>query len=321
MVVVFLVFAGNACIAGSAYDPLAIAAGWKPETLDLTVLDAQRNREIPLHIYLPLINASAPVVLFSHGLGGSCEGNTYLGNHWSGRGYLTVFLQHPGSDTSVWKDKPLNQRMDAMKEAADGQNFMARVKDVSVVLDQLDQWNKTEKHVLFGRLDLSRVGMSGHSFGAVTTQAVSGQSFLRGRVALTDPRIKAAIMFSPSCPRRGDAKRAFGDVKIPWMLMTGTKDISQIGGADLQSRLGVFPALPEGGKYELVLFEAEHSAFSESKLGLGIRKRNPNHHKVILALSTAFWDYWLCEYNHAKTWLDGTGPDSLLEKNDRWQKK
>ena len=36
---------------------------------------------------------------------------------------------------------------------------------------------------LRGRLDLSRVGMSGHSYGAVTTMALSGQSLAGGPYA------------------------------------------------------------------------------------------------------------------------------------------
>ena len=93
--------------------------------------------------------------------------------------------------------------MAAMREAASGKNFLLRVKDVPAVLDGLRAWNDDEGNPLFGRLDLTRVGMSGHSFGAVTTQAVSGQSLPVGGSPLTEPRIKAAIAFSPSRPRRG----------------------------------------------------------------------------------------------------------------------
>jgi len=50
---------------------------------------------------------------------------------------------------------------------------------------------------------------------------------------------------------------------MPWMLMTGTKDTSLIGDADVESRLAVFPVLPAGGKDEVVLHNAEHSAFSQ----------------------------------------------------------
>jgi predicted dienelactone hydrolase len=164
--------------------------------------------------------------------------------------------------------------------------------------------------------------MSGHSFGAVTTQGVSGQRTALGASSFTDTRIKAALAMSPSSPRSGgDPKRAFGGVTIPWLLMTGTKDVGLVGGADVASRLAVFPALPPGGKYELVLNGAEHSAFSDRALPGDKEKRNPNHHRVILALGTAFWDAWLREDAEARAWLDGAGPSSVLEKQDRWQKK
>ena len=189
-----------------------------------------------------------------------------------------------------------------------------------VVLDQLTLWNKTDGHELAGRLDLDHIGMSGHSFGAVTTQAVSGQTFPIGG-KFTDGRIKAAVAMSPSSPRQGDPKQAFASVSIPWMLLTGTNDKAIIGNSDAQSRLAVFPALPPGDKYELVLDKAEHSAFSERALPGDVEPRNPNHHRVILALTTAFWDAYLRHDTEAKTWLDGDGSRKLLEANDRWQTK
>jgi len=308
--------------ADPAYDPLAVSTDDLPAPLDTVVKDAKRSREIPIRIYLPAANSAAPVVIFSHGLGGTRENSPYLGRHWSARGYVAVFLQHPGSDDSVWKDKPLSRRMAAMREAAGLENFLLRVKDVPAALDQLDRWNKEDGHALLERLDLSRVGMSGHSFGAVTTQAVSGQNFPIVRTSYTDPRIKAAIAFSPNSPRQGNsAEDAFSKVAIPWMLMTGTKDTALIGNQDVTSRLAVFPALPPGCKYELVLENAEHSAFTDRPLPGDREKRNPNHHRVILALSTAFWDAYLRDDPAAKSWLDGDGPQSLLEKGDKWQKK
>lgn len=313
--------ATRAIAADASYDPLAIYTRETPTAVDLTVNDAGRKRDIPLRVYLPPGNSPSPVVLFSHGLGGSREGSAYLGNHWAARGYVAAFLQHPGSDTSVWEGKPLSQRMGAMRRAASLENFMLRVKDIPAVLDQLERWNKAAGHALAGRLCFERVGMSGHSFGAVTTQAVSGQTVADSRVSFTDERIKAAMAFSPSSPRRSDPNQAFGEVEIPWMLMTGTKDAAPIGGTDLESRLAVFRALPPGGKYELVLYDAEHSAFTDRALPGDTEKRNPNHHRVILALSTAFWDAYLCGNTVAKDWLDGNDPRSLMEKNDRWQKK
>lgn len=306
---------------GADYDPLAVPAEYTPRVVDLTVRDAKRNRDIPVRAYLPQAAQAAPVVLFSHGLGGSREGNGYLGRHWAARGYVTVFLQHPGSDASVWQDVAPGRRMQAMRKAASARNFLLRVKDVPAVLDQLEQWNRTDGHALAGRLDLRKVGMSGHSFGALTTQAVSGQTTGRGKALFTDPRIDAAVVMSPSSPRRGTPESAFGKVSLPWMLMTGTKDTAPIGNANIKSRLAVFPALPPGGKYELVLFGAEHSAFTDRALPGDTGPRNPNHHRAILALSTAFWDAFLLDSESARQWLDGDGPRSVLDERDRWQRK
>ncbi len=319
--ILFLILVLGKAAAGFSYDPLAVPAGFVPKFIDLTVRDAGRNRDIPVRIYIPSASEPAPVILFSHGLGGSREGNSFMGKHWSARGYVVVFLQHPGSDVSVWKDLPPERRMEAMNRAANAKNLILRIGDVKAVLDTLEKWNREPDFQLFGRLDLERIGMSGHSFGAVTTQAVSGQRFgLFGR-GTADPRIKAAVIFSPSIPRAADPKQAFGDVKIPWMLMTGTRDVAPIGGTDVASRLAVFPALPPGSKYELVLYEAEHFAFTDVMLPGREGRRNPNHHRAILALSTAFWDAYLRGDIAAREWLDGEGPRSILQPDDCWQKK
>jgi len=316
-----LMFPVRGVASGAEYDPLVPIFKNVPDPVDFTVVDSVRKRDIPVRVYLPPEKSPAPVVLFSHGLGGSREGSAYLGKHWAGRGYAAVFLQHTGSDTSVWADKPLRQRLKAMQEAANLENFILRAGDVSAVLNQLEVWNSADGHVLKGRLDREHIGMSGHSFGAVTTQAVSGQGTQRGRAVFTDLRIDAAVIMSPSSPNNGTPESAFGQVSIPWLLMTGTKDLAVIGNADMESRLAVFPALPPGGKYELVLYDAEHSAFTERSLPGDTEPRNPNHHRLILALSTAFWDAYLRDDASAGKWLDGDGPKTLLEKDDSWRKK
>jgi len=308
-------------LEASDYDPLNTVDREETKEIELTVKDSNREREIPLLIYLPNSTSRVPVVLFSHGLGGSNRGCRYLGLHWAARGFVAVFVQHPGSDTSVWQEVPVRQRMQAMQQAASLKNLMLRIKDIPAVLDQLEKWNNTAGHALYDRLDVEKIGMSGHSFGAVTTQAVGGQTSARGRISFTDSRIRAAIAFSQSSPRGGAPKSAFGKVNIPWLLMTGTKDHSVIGNADMDSRLAVFPALPPGDKYEVLLDRAEHSAFTERPLPGDTEQRNPNHHRVVLAISTAFWDCYLNENDFAKNWLKGEGPKAILEAKDRWQIK
>jgi predicted dienelactone hydrolase len=277
------------------------------------------GREVPLKVYLPK-EKPASVILLSHGLGGSREVGSYLGEHWAARGFLVVAMQHAGSDESVWKEIPPAQRMTAMKAAANGSTFMDRMRDVPATLDQLEKWNREKGHFLKGRMDLSSIGMAGHSYGAVTTQALCGQSFGTAGPTFADPRIDAGLPLSPSPPNRGDAEEAFGGIKLPMMLMTGTRDSSAIGRTTPESRREVYAALPAGSKYELVLKDAEHMAFSDRTLR-GDEHRNPNHHKAILALSTAFWEAFLKTDPAARKWLDGDKPAALLASEDVWQRK
>lgn len=305
------------------YDPLRVDDRKPREPIDLSIHDDARGREIPIRVYLPPdANAPAPVVLFSHGLGGSRGASPFLGKHWAARGYVAVFLQHPGSDESVWRDAPIGQRIDTLKKAANAENFLLRARDVPAVLDRLEAWNSEKNHPLAGRIDIRKIGMSGHSFGAVTTQAVSGQSYL-GSTRLTDPRIVAAIVLSPSPPRAGGTDQAFGAVKIPWLLITGTEDNSPIGNVDAKARQTVFPALPKGmgNKYELVLDGAEHSLVAERpRPGKG-PDPNPNHKRAILAITTAFWDAYLNQNADARAWIDGPAARAILDTADRWQLK
>src|SRR5512145_1597812 len=94
---------GPTCTLG--YDPLLKKGGARVGPSDFLVTDTGRQRQIPVLVYLPAGTNAAPVVLFSHGLGGNRQGSRYLGEHWAERGYVAVFLQHPGSDDSVWKGK------------------------------------------------------------------------------------------------------------------------------------------------------------------------------------------------------------------------
>jgi predicted dienelactone hydrolase len=304
-----------------AYDPLEISEA-KIKTLELTINDKSRGRELPVLVYLPKSKKQTAVIIHSHGLGGQKETSPFLGKHWAARGYVAVFLQHPGSDESIWKDKRPREIMAAFKKAADGENLSLRLGDVKATIDQLEKWNRDKQHALSERLNLKHIGMSGHSFGAVTTQNVSGQTG-RGK-SKCDSRITAAIPMSPSVPRVGDPAKAFKSVKIPWLCMTGTQDNSPIGNTKPESRLEVYNSLPVGDKYELVLHDAQHSVFTESVARTKQRQskaRNPNHHPAIKGITTAFWDAYLREDASAKVWLKSESVEKLLEGKDRWQSK
>jgi predicted dienelactone hydrolase len=181
LLIVFAAFllANYAVAAASNYQPLNALNTFTIH--ELTVEDLGRQRSVPLLVYLPQttnLSTANPVILFSHGLGGSKQGSAFLGKHWASRGYVAIFMQHLGSDSAIWQNEQPAKRMLAMKRAANIQNFMLRTQDVHVVIDQLAQWQKQTGHTLFGKMDLTHIGMAGHSFGAVTTQAVfSGWKF------------------------------------------------------------------------------------------------------------------------------------------------
>ena len=301
----------------SGYDPTTTPA-------KVTVTDAEftygGDQVVPVRIYMPDSSSPVPVILHSHGLGGSRHNNPYLGNQWAGRGYAVVFLQHVGSDDAVWKDTKPRDRLKELKSAITLKTFNRRMADVPAMLDQLEKWNTTGGKFA-GKLDLKRIGMCGHSYGAVTTQALAGQNYNRRGQAYTDDRIKAALPMSPSPPRRGNNADTFGKVKIPWMLMTGTKDDGMATPTTAEDRVKVYQQLPSHGHaYHLVLNDATHMAFSERTL-IGKPHRNPNHHKAILALSSAFWDSYLKGDESAKKWLQGDKAKSKLEPKDKWERK
>jgi predicted dienelactone hydrolase len=299
------------------YDPLKVPE-ITIESKALEVNDSKRGRVLPLRVYPPVSSEPAPVILFSHGLGGSRDNNPYLGNHWAKRGYLVVFIQHPGSDEQVWKEQPALQRMSAMKNAASLDNFLARGADIPAVIDALTAWNRQSGHALAGRMNLEKIGMSGHSFGANTTQSVAGQSFPGGRSFL-EPRIDAALMMSPGPPARGNPATAFAEIKIPCLLMTGTRDDSPIGSQSAEDRLKVFPNLKNAPAWQVVFDGADHMAFSESNLRRGALKKDPRYHRAILALGTAFWDTHLKGEKSAESWLNGPSAKSVLATNDDWR--
>lgn len=300
-----------------AYDPLRVP-DVKISSLTFDVKDGRRDRTLPVRVYLPDSSKPAPVVLFSHGLGGSCDNNPYLGNHWAKRGYVVVFVQHPGSDEGVWKNVPQLRRMEAMKQAASFDNFMLRSGDVPAVIDALTRWNGEVGHGLHGRLDLEKIGMSGHSFGANTTQAVSGQGFARQKVSFVESRLDAAVMMSPGPPALGDPAAAFAPIRIPCLLLTGTRDGSPIGTQKPEDRLKVFPHITQAPAWQVVFKDATHMDFGQRQQVAGGTGAS-RYHRAILALTTAFWDGQLKNDPRAKSWLNGQGAKAVLDPDDRWE--
>jgi len=289
-------------------------------------------RVLPLKIYYPKEAAAEryPLIIMSHGLGGTREACMYLGTTWAEQGFVVIAMQHEGSDRDVIKNSKRGEQMEALKKAINTDSYLKRIQDVSATIDQAAKWNRDRSHPLFDKLNMNQVGMCGHSFGAVTTQAVSGQRNALMGDQFTDTRIKAAFMMSPSIPKKfgkpdtTGAKKAFSKVAIPWLLMTGTEDRAIITPqVTPESRQLVFENLPEGDKYQLVLNGAKHMAFSD-RLLFGKKHPHPAHHRSIQIISTSFYKAHLtngAEGKKAKDWLQSEAVKTMISPKDSWEIK
>jgi dienelactone hydrolase len=268
--------------------------------------DPSRNRTVPVKIYAPstITTEPFPLIIFSHGLGGSREGYEYLGQSWAAQGYVTVHLQHPGSDESVWQDVGLGQRMTAMRRAAaQPRHALDRVLDVSFAIDELTRLNATNS-IWRGKLDLNRIGVAGHSFGAHTTLTIAGAVYAGwSETTLADPRVKAAIPMSAPVPaNQSRLDTVFAGVKIPCLHMTGTKDDSPIGDTKAVERRLPFDHCRNSDQHLITFTDGDHAIFGGRERRLGGRK-DAEFQRLICLSSLAFWDAYLRDDAEAKKWL------------------
>lgn len=284
------------------------AGVYRVATLKGTWHDTRRAREVPWLIRYPKDAAGLrPVMVFSHGLGGNRDGLQRLSSFLAGHGYVVVHVQHRGSDSGIWNgvrpDPQTADRGALLRLASDPQVILNRLADIPFAQEQL--MDMASAGDLAGRIDMERVAMSGHSFGAVTTQAMAGQIFASGASMPADG-FRAFIAMSPSGDRDGNDAAAFARVSQPFLMMTGTEDSFALNPsvASAEDRLRPYHALPEGVPAMLVnLRGGDHFVFSSSILATGPRPDDSRHHQIIDAAVLAFLDAWLLEDAGAREWL------------------
>ena len=239
---------------------------------DLEWTDGARQRAVPVRVYLPAAAQSAgpataklPLVVFSHGLGGSRLGYAHFGLHFAQHGFIALHVQHTGSDRAVWQGGPL-AILGNVQEAASEANVLGRAKDVSFALDRL-----LADQAIGPLIDRDAIAAAGHSFGANTAMLLAGAAVERDgkRVVVADARIKAAILLSaPPFHGEGDQAAILRGVRIPTLHITGTDDLIRVPGyrSDAADRIGVFrdmPAASASPKYLAIYEGGEHSVFTD----------------------------------------------------------
>ena len=287
-----------------------------------TWVDPARCRQVPVKIYYPRSGQGPfPVIIFSHGLGGSREGCSYLGCHWASQGYVSVHLQHKGSDDDVWKGTA--RPMKALREAfQDPANRINRPLDVSFAIDQIERLNQVDA-CLKGRLDSERIGVAGNDFGAMATLLVAGQTLVtssRQEYRLADPRVKAVVsMSSPVFPdqARYDVYRL---IAAPCMHMTGTEDDGLVGDTRASQRRLPFDLIVGTNQYLVTYQGADHMIYSGHLLPWETRD-DPLFQDLICLCSTVFWDAHLKDDPSALASLAGGRLDAALGPHATFEKK
>lgn len=241
-----------------------------------------------------MIGTRVPLVIHSHGLGGSHASGADWLTHWASWGIAALAVQHPGTDaTALASDSPLALRH-LLRTAVDANQLAARQQDLLFVLDRLAD----EAH--------AAIGISGHSFGAASALRLIGER--RGRDDLpADPRIKAAILFSPSA-RGGSLPLAerFAPVTLPCLHLSGSRD-NGIGPGDITAadRCLPFRHMPGPHQSLLVLDGADHRGLAGQGHGSATQRR------CLQAASTAFWLGHLAGDADAANWLNEGLPKGL----------
>jgi dienelactone hydrolase len=232
------------------------------EVRDLDWFDVARRRPVPVRLYAPRqsMARALPLVVFSHGIGGSRTGYGYLGRHWASHGVASLHLQHVGSDRQVWFGNPL-ALLERLQDAARDREAIDRTRDFRFALDG----------ALAGaagiEVDARRIVAAGHSYGANTALLVSGARVRREGVVmdLRDERVRAAVVIStPPFYGEPDLSRILAPVTIPSLHITTTEDVIRIPGyySDVTDRLEVFEAIGGREKWLAVFEGGSHSLFT-----------------------------------------------------------
>ena len=281
-----------------------------PDTSEIE--DPKTKRKIKLKLRLPAQAKPTALILYSPGLGSGVSNGADWCEAWREAGYVVATLAHPVTDDGIWSTNKSRSLKMTIAEAIASPQYALRVKDCSYALDYLLKLPLLMPYFEQsggGKSDSSRprIGIAGHSYGALTVQSITGQG--QGGKGLLDPRIDAAIALSPSAMSQERAA-AMSQVKVPFFCVTGDldghvtfkKDADSVRlGVPLSQRQWVYSHLPKGKRQELLVAQADHMTFAGEPIDAEHFSRdvsvseqnNPKTWARISAMTTAFWDFYL----------------------------
>lgn len=276
--------------------------------------EARDGRVVPFKLYHPTDHdhESLPLIVWSHGFGGNANGASFLSRFLAAHGYALLHITHHGTDSSLWEGKP-GHPWDILRKAEVSREItLARFHDVPFALDQLEGWARENPEV-GGLIDFDNIGMSGHSFGAMTTQVMAGMHVpneAEELIRLREERFKAGILYSPvPIAHLSDAspEELYSSIDMPLLHMTGTEDDSPIEGFGYEHRLVVHEHAGHPEKYLLVKKDGDHMVYNGTRGKLEANPLRPRHEELVKVGALAFWEAQLRADEKAKAWLTNGG--------------
>src|SRR6266699_965214 len=283
---------------------------------DLVLHDAHRNKDLHVRIFYPNDSGKYPVIVFSHGAGGSQNCCEALTHHWATYGYITIQPTH--DDSAIQRRNAGEENIRFMQAVRDALKkpalWASRPRDISYVLDALPALDKRIPG-LAGKIDPDHIGVSGHSMGSYAAEAIAGATVdLPGHSGtnFADPRVKAVLCLSPQGPGQfGLNDHSFDQISLPYMGMTGSLD--SLGPvASPAWHKTPFDRSQSGDKYHLFIEGANHMSFITPRTLLpGRAEQGGAIFDYTNSAALAFWDAYLKGDAHAKSYLQS----DALEKS------
>jgi pimeloyl-ACP methyl ester carboxylesterase len=183
-----------------------------------------------------------PLIVFSHGAGGTSFSYTWLIEDLVSHGYVIAAIEHPELTVAVWfpDGRLVPRREDPMPPNASPVERMQKqiesisaavsegAADVRFVLDRIAELDKTgdQQFPLKGRIDLSRLAAMGHSAGAeFAARACQLDDRLKACVDLDGAMVPVAAL--PIYPDHTTMKQ-------PLLFLEANHPESQMGGSPAQ---------------------------------------------------------------------------------------
>jgi predicted dienelactone hydrolase len=266
---------------------------------DLTITNPATKRVLDIRIRVPVgleANQKVPLIIYSPGLGSGLANGAPWCDAWQKAGFIVVTISHPVTNDGIWNTTNASLKAN-LQAAIAGPQYGLRVSDCQFVITQC-----LTKLGIEANIDSKKIGIAGHSYGALTTQAITGQNKTPGQ---HDPRIVAAIAMSPTAATP-ESSKAMAGVHIPFFCMTGDHDgyITFTDGVDstrlgvpLAKRKAVYEGLPKGRKQLFVMNNADHMTFAGEPIDAKRFSRdipvsdelNQESWKRISEITTDFW--------------------------------